>query len=170
MTVEEQIAFEGQLAYPVVADGGGRVALVHGDGAHLAVTGAAGRGVEEFADLVFHRQFEQAQGAEDVDASVKEGFADGAAHIHLRGMVIDDFGALAGEHGLDPGRVRNVATNEAGRRRQVFFFAGGEVVDNGHVMARGEIALRHVRGDETCASGYQYFHKSLGFNRVPRAA
>src|SRR5262249_1171617 len=155
--VEVTVELARAFAHAIGADRPRRVRLRRGEGLLLTVRGPARRHEEHLADPGVPRRFEQRDGAEDVRAGVEGRVGDGAAHVHLRGVVVQDVRMLGADQ-FGRLRVEDVELVEARLRVQVLTLAGAQVVDHEHLVAGRQVGVDHVRADEARAAGHQDLH------------
>ena len=122
-TVEIEIVLASTLAHAIRTDRLSRVAFSRGKCFLFAIHSTAGRGKDHFFHLRLPRSLKHVEHTEQVDASVKEGISDGAADIHLRGMVIDHINFFRRDE-LPHGKVHNISMNKMRTWVQIFTFPG----------------------------------------------
>ncbi len=92
---------------------------------------------------------------DDVHLRVTVGLPDGGLHIGLRGEVEDDLRAVE----LDA--VPDVALDEGRGGVQVRTLAGGEVVDDRHLVSARDEGIDEIRADESRASRHDCPHRRI---------
>ncbi len=159
--VEEGVQLARPLAHAVGAHRVGRMRLRRREDLLLAVDRAARGHEEDPAHARPARGLEQADRAQDVGARIEERVGDRAAHVHLRGVQVQDLRPLDADQ-RGGARVLDVELVEARSGIQVVAAAGGEVVDDDHLVARGHAGVHHVRADEARAAGHEDLHAPGG--------
>ncbi len=81
-------------------------------------------------------------------------------HVRLRGMVIDDIWAKVGENFVQ-GFVSDVALVEGDRRVEIGAIAGGQVIDDGHLVAQRSKAVGDVRANESGSASHEDSHTRI---------
>jgi hypothetical protein len=109
------------------------------EGARLAVNGAAGGGVDDLADAVLDGEGADAGGTAAVDFEVVDGVGLADLDARLCGVVVDDLRAKVGDDPLELAGM-DVDFVQAGGAVDVAAAAGGEVVDDGDLMAGFEVS------------------------------
>ena len=106
-------------------------------------------------------------GACDINGDIQLRIPDRAAHIHLRGMMTYDFRTFIPEDRRNR-TIADVCLIETGVRMHILAPAGGEVVDNHHVMAFFDETVDEMRPYESCAAGDENFHANFPFMIILR--
>ena len=123
---------DGQLGRTIRIGGLGWHVFRNRDLVGLTV-GCSGGGKDEVFDVVIPHGIKQRQGSNDVVLPVLIWFFHGFAHQGARSEVNDAFEATFAQ---DIGSlVRDVALDDAGGFRNGLMVAGGEIIDDGYVMA-----------------------------------
>ena len=116
----------------------------------LAVDRAAARGEDE-PRPGGASGFEDAHRPDDVDLGVEDGPLDRRADVGLGGEMEDDVGPELSAERFDGG-VADVELVELGAGGEVVARAGGEVVDDVHLVAAREQRVDDMRADEARAA------------------
>ncbi len=159
--VEVEVVLHEVLAGPVGVEGVDGVSLVGGEVLRLAVDGPARGGIDELLHPIFSAQFQEVEGADDVNLGVEDGLLHGFAHVRPRRLMVNDLRALGGEDLLQALGVADVEVIEPGPRIDVFALPRGEIVHHGHLVAPLDQSIHHVRADKARPSGNQNFHRRL---------
>ncbi len=121
----------------------------------LAVEGAARRG-EDHGRTRIARGLEDIEGADDIHRQVMAGILHRGGDARLRCEVADRARLEVRERSSERRRVDDVELLEACLPRHVRLGAGGEVVDDEHLVAAREEHVGHVRPDESRATGDEH--------------
>ena len=151
-----QVDLEGVLADTVGAKGRAGSALPDGELGRVAVDRAAAGGEDEPPPACPPKGHQQVQAANDVRLSVEGRVLGRDHHRGLGRQMVDDLRPTVLD---DPRRgigVADVDLVEGGLRVDVVKLAGGEVVDDGDVMACLDERVDDMGADEAGSAGDEY--------------
>ena len=106
-------------------------------------------------------------GACDINGDIQLRIPDRATHIHLRGVMTYDIRTFIPEDRRNRA-ISDVCLIETGVRMHILPPAGGEIVDNHHVMAFFDETVDEMGSYESCAAGDENFHATLPFVIIRR--
>src|SRR5256885_16359565 len=124
--------------------------LICGDALRVAVNRPARGGEDEAPDTELHAQGAEIERAQHVDVSVGARDAWRDDHGCLRGVVIDDVGALAIENFAQL-RAADIHRIESGGGIDLFTPAARQTVHNDDLMPGAYTGIDHVGTDESGA-------------------
>lgn len=157
--VKIEVLLDRELGYPVGRDRADRVFLIGGEVILLAVNRSPGRGEDKLGDTGLFASLEDIETADDIDPGVELGSFHRLADIDLGGMVIDNVEFFGPEKVFHLGSA-DIHLHETGGRGDILPPAGGKIIKDYYLMARGQIGVGHMRADKTGTAGYQYFHNA----------
>jgi len=160
LAVKKEVLFADQFGDAVGAAGLGLVRLVGRKIVLLAIDRPARGGEDDPFHSGFGAGLEDIEKAEHIVAGVIDGILDGAAHIHLRGMMIDDLDLVAFEN-IDELRVLDIHLVKDRFGVEVLPPARAQVIHHNDLVAGGDIGIGDLRGDKTGAAGDEDFHAAL---------
>ena len=101
----------------------------------VAVHRAARRREHDAAHAPGPRPLEEIEQPEDVDLRVEHRIRDRAAHVHLRGMMVEDREPPTRHH-VTRLRRTHVGLRQLHAGGQILASAGGQIVQDDHLVAR----------------------------------
>ena len=113
------------------------------EGLLFAVDGASCRGEDHLANPAAPGRLQEVEEATDIDVGVEPGVLHGTTDVHLGGVVDEDLHSPAGDE-FSRLRRADVRHHELCARWDVFLAAGGQIVQNNHVVPLVEQRLGHV--------------------------
>ena len=96
----------------------------------------------------------------DIHVRIVERIGHRAAHVHLGGVVIDDFGAL-GLKDLTQLGVANIQLVKFGFGVQVGFAARHQAVHDDHLVPGGDHLINYMGANKSGSACYHNFHDAL---------
>ncbi len=134
---EFEVLFADPFADAVRGDGGSGVVFGGGCG-DIAVEDAAGGGEDDATSADGCGAFEDMQEAHDVVLGIEDRLSDGAADRHLSSLVGDGFGLELLKDLGDGFSIADIDLKEGDAERDVGPAAGGEVIEDGRLVAVGQ--------------------------------
>ena len=101
---------------------------------------------------------EEAHRAEDVHPGVEVRLPDRAPDVYLGGLVAQDLGSEPPEDLREVPPGEDIDLVEARPLGEVLALAGGEVVDDGHLVAAGDEGVDDVGADEAGSACHEGTH------------
>jgi hypothetical protein len=147
-----QIALDRKLGDPIGAHRLGEGRLGRRQGVLFPVDRSARRGEDDPFHPLSNSGLQKVEASQDIDVGVVFRITRGDRDTHLDRVMIDDVRTelCQDRRELD---VTDVHPPEPHPGIQVFLRPGGEIVHHAHLVPGRQVSVRHVRPDESGATG-----------------
>ena len=130
----------------------------------VSINGSGG-GEDHFLHAGLPRIFENGKKAHDIFIGIIVGVFDGDRHHGLRGFVVNHIEVMGFENGRQL-FIADVRFDKFSSLRNEFFRPGGQVVDDGDLMAFRQKGVCQMGSDESGAAGNQYTQENTSWNYI----
>src|SRR5690348_3346603 len=152
------IKFAYEFRDAVRRNGFGRHGFDFGQSGSFAIRGRRSS-ENDAADFGVSGSDENIEHAVDIHAIRLDGISDGSRDAGARGQMQDAFGAAAGfARGIEVGDAGSNETDLIFHAREIFFFAGGKIVEDSNIVASAQKFINDIGADESGAAGHQIAH------------